>query len=227
MPSHARHMAALVENVKEVDRLSGIHSKITKKGPGRKHKVGVLHKSSVVLLVACWEAFIEDLASSALEHMIATCKDHKVFPPSVLERVASAHQGPKAWDLAGEGWKTSLRDNMTAVLAKTTGSLNTPKTAQVDELFVKVLGAKDISATWKWKGRSSKQAAGALDALVTLRGAIAHRVSAAKAVSLKDVHDARSLIFRLAVRSHNEVCAFLLTTVGSSQWKAFHFEGTY
>lgn len=135
MPPTAPHMTALIENVKEVDRLRGIHSQITTKGPGRKHNVEVLHKSAIVLLVACWEAFIEDLAASGLEHMIAKGTDHKVFPASVLERVSSTHAGLRAWDLAGDGWKTALRSNMKAVLAKTTGALNTPKTAQVDELF--------------------------------------------------------------------------------------------
>src|SRR5689334_11482036 len=103
-----KHIVALVENVTEVDRLRKIHSQITTKGPGRKHNVEVLHKSGIVLLVACWEAYIEDLASGALEHMIARSKNHDVFPQSVLERVASAHSGVKAWDLAGDGWKTAL-----------------------------------------------------------------------------------------------------------------------
>jgi len=66
-----KHMNALIDNVNEVDRLSQIHGQITTKGPGYKHDVQVLHKSTIVLLVACWEAYVEYLAKEALEYMIS------------------------------------------------------------------------------------------------------------------------------------------------------------
>jgi hypothetical protein len=221
-----KHINALVDNVREVERLQGIHSQITTKGPGRKHNVEVLHKSAIVLLVACWEAYVEDLIGAALNHMIVSCKDHKAFPKYVLERIASGHPGLKAWDLAGDGWKKTLRDNLTQVLVKTTGTLNTPKTAQVDELFQKTIGLPQISSSWHWKGRSVAQVTTALDDLVTLRGSIAHRVSAARNVQLKDVKEARSFVFRLAVRSHNHTCTFLKAQVGSAPWVGVKFGAT-
>lgn len=119
-----------------------------------------------------------------------------------------------------------LRNNMKGVLAKTMGSLNTPRTAQIDELFRKVIGLERLSSAWSWKGRSAAQSAAALDALVTLRGSIAHRVSTAKNVGLKDVREARNLIFRLSVKSHNRVCRFLSGTVGSAPWLGLTFRGT-
>ena len=100
-----KHVSSLIDNVKEVDRLRKILSQITPKGPGRKHNVQVLHKSAIVLLVACWEAYVEDLVEASLEHMTIACKDHKAFPKYVLERVAAAHTGLAVWELAGEGWK--------------------------------------------------------------------------------------------------------------------------
>jgi hypothetical protein len=226
MSSLPPHGSALNGNVAEVDRLRKIHSQITTRGPGRKHNVAVLHKSGIVLLVACWEAFVEDLASAALEIMIAKATDHTIFPQNVLERVASTHQGLKAWNLAGSGWKKSLRDNMKSVLAKTTGALNTPKTAQIDELFTRTIGLHDLAAHWKWKGRSAKQASKALDDLVTLRGSIAHRVATARTVSLNNVGDARNLIFRIAVRSHNRVNQYLAERCGSAPWASTFFGGT-
>lgn len=219
-------MANLIDNVKEVDRLAEIHSQITKGGPGRKHKVEVLHKSSIVLLVACWEAFIEDLAQAALEHMILAGKNHDVFPATLLERVASSYSGPKVWHLAGDGWRKALRDNLKSVLAKTTGTLNTPKTAQIDELFLKTIGLEHLSDSWQWKGRSSAQSKDTLDGIVTRRGSIAHRVSAAKNVRLNDVKSSREFIFRLCVRSHNRASQFLVAQVGTSPWQKYWFGET-
>jgi hypothetical protein len=221
-----KHYNALIDNVKEVDRLQEIHSQITTPGPGRKYDVQVLHKSAIVLLVACWEAYVEDLVAAILKEMIAAADDYTVFPKIVLERVGSQHSGPKAWDLAGDGWKQALKDNLKEVLAKTTGTLNTPRTEQVDELFNKTIGLSSPSSSWYWPGRSAKQAAKALDELITLRGSIAHRVSVARSVTLEDVRDARNLIRRLAAKTHNRVCGYLKERIGKSPWKTVKFKGT-
>ncbi len=224
--THNKHVNVLVDNLREVDRLQKIHFQITTRGPGRRHEVQVLHKSAIVLLVACWEAYVEDLVSAALEHMISVTKDHKIFPKEVLHLVALSHSGLKAWDLAGSGWKRALRGNLKHVLAKTTGKLNTPKTAQVDDLFNKVIGLKSISSKWHWRGRSAQQTTTALDTLVTLRGSIAHRVKTAQSVTLDRVRDSRSLVCRLAIKSHNRVCRFLESQLGKSPWGNVGFEKT-
>jgi len=63
-------------NVGEVKRILEIHREIAGKAPGRKRDVEVLNKSAVVLLVACWEAFIEDLAEAAFDFLLANAKTH-------------------------------------------------------------------------------------------------------------------------------------------------------
>ena len=161
-----QHLAQLLENLTEVQQLLLIHSKIAGKGRGRKYDVEVLNKGAIVLVVACWEAFVEDLADTALLLLIELAPDHKIFPADVLERVASKHGGINAWKLAGEGWKDALRSNLKEVLAKTTGTLNTPRAPQVDDLFLKTLGLKSLSNSWKWNGRTVAQSVAALDARV-------------------------------------------------------------
>ena len=222
----AKHAEVLINNVHEVDRLSQIHGQITLKGPGYKHDVQILHKSAIILLVACWEAYVEDLAVASLEHMISAAKDHTVFSKYVLERVGSNHSGVKAWKLAGTGWKKALRDNMKGVLAKTTGVFNTPRTVQVDKLFQKTIGLPSLSSSWYWPGRSVQQTTKALDGLVTLRGSIAHRVTSTKSVTLEHVKDARSFVYRLSVKSHNRLCDYLEVQVGNSPWLRMVFKGT-
>ncbi len=219
-------MANFTANLKEVDRLSDIHSIVTPQGPGRKHNVQILHKSGVVMLIACWEAFVEDLAANGLAFLLSGAHDHTVLPDDVLERVAGRLQGRKAWSLAGDGWRVACTDHFKEVLARTTGTLNTPKTAQVDELFNKVLGLSNLSSYWHWKGRSSTRSKAALDALVGLRGSIAHRVSTARSVRKQDVAEARELLARLAVTSHNSVNRHLTKLVASKPWEGYWFSDT-
>lgn len=151
-----RHLAELLSNVTEVGRLLSLHSAAAGNGPGRKYDVEILNKSAIVLMVACREAFVEDLATTSLEHMLRHAKSHETFPENVRERVASKNQGLNSWKLAGDGWKKVLRDNLAEVLSKTVGSLNTPKTAQVNDLFEKTIGHKQLSDKWAWSGRSAK-----------------------------------------------------------------------
>jgi hypothetical protein len=212
------HLHQFLENIQEVERLLAIHRGLTGRTPGRKVDVEVLNKSAIVLLVACWEAFVEDIASSALDFMISNARNHSAFPQNVLERVASKHSGPRAWDLAGDGWKTALRDNYASILAKTAGTLNTPRAAQVNDLFVKTIGLSDLSSCWYWKGRTNGSAVAALDRLITLRGAIAHRVRHSHAVQKRTVTANAHLVNFLAARSSNHVRDHVHGAVGRYPW---------
>lgn len=220
------HVQGLIQNVTEVSNLLEIHRKITTPGPGKKHDVQILHKSAIVLLVACWEAYVEDLVKAALLFMTKNCADYRSFPKTVLERVASKNSGLDAWNLAGDGWKVALQANLTDVLARTIGTLNTPKTAQVDELYKKALGVDCLSASWRWNGRSVEQTTKALDELVTLRGSIAHRVTASAAVQKKDVVEARHLISRLAAKSSNQARTFVHKHSGKHPWILVRYQKT-
>ena len=226
IPASNKHTRALITNLRDITRLKDIHGRITTKGPGRKHAVEVLHKSAIVLLVACWEAFIEDMVEATLNWMILNASNHKVFPEVVLERISSTHHGPKAWLLAGDGWKQVLRDNLKEVLARTTATLNTPKSEQVDALFEKTIGLQTLSRSWHWKGRAAEQSRKSLNDLVSLRGSIAHRVSGARHVRLKDVSDAEELICRLAVKSHNAVCVHIYRIFRRTPWALIKYGQT-
>ena len=221
------HLQGLLDNLKESLSVLDIHEKVSGQGRGRKHGVEVLNKSALVLIVACWEAYVEDTIDSALTFMIDNCTDHTVFPKNVLDRVSSGKQGPKAWDLAGEGWKDALRDNLTGVLSKTTGALNTPRAKQVDELFDKVIGLHNLSSKWTWRHVTADQAIARLDTLITTRGSIAHRVKHSDTVYKKAVRDAVDLITRLAVRTNNEARSHVHSRVGKYPWYAIRYKSTH
>ena len=80
-------------NVGAVGLLLAIPRKVGGHGPGRRRNIEVLNKSAIVLTVACWEAFVEDLAGNALNFMIERGQDFQVFPEAVRERVGSKCAG--------------------------------------------------------------------------------------------------------------------------------------
>jgi hypothetical protein len=48
---NSEHLTNFISNLREVYRLADIHTGVAKAGPGRKHNVEILHKSTGVLLV--------------------------------------------------------------------------------------------------------------------------------------------------------------------------------
>ena len=219
------HVTQLWSNFGEVTQLLNLHTFVGGSGPGRRSGVEILNKSALVLTVACWEAYVEDLSNAALNHMIQHSADHTAFPKAVLERVASKHQGPRAWALAGNGWRKALKENYQEIVAKTSGTLNTPRAEQVDDLFSKSIGLEKMSKNWKWPGRSNRAALDALDKLITTRGSIAHRVQHARSVRKKEVLDAIQLISFLAAKSTNAVNSHLDSCTKNKPWKLITFKG--
>ncbi|WP_156087769.1 HEPN domain-containing protein [Lysobacter sp. Root667] len=219
------HVESFLSNIREVEQLLKIHSSYVGNGPGRKRDVEVLNKSAIVLTVACWEAYVEDISTLALDYMIANAASHLVFPEKVLKLVAANNSGVSAWSLAGEGWKIALRNNYDAILAKTAAKLNTPRAAQVDELFANSIGLEGVSRCWHWKGRSVTAAVEALDDLVTLRGGIAHRVKHSRSVLKRDVTDATNLVLWLAAKTTNRVRTHVHSSVGSYPWRIVAYRG--
>lgn len=202
------HLRGLVSNVEEVDRLLKIHVDLTGTGPGRRH-VEVLNKSGIVLLVACWEAYVEDLAKAAFDALMAGAAEPKVFPNSVLVGASNPlrkdEDERRVWELAGEGWKAVLQSRRDELLDRYIGKMSTPSSEKVDELFEKLIGLKEGSSCWRWKGTSADAARARLARIIRLRGEIAHRVKATGAVHRELVLQSGYFICRLAACMSNHV----------------------
>jgi hypothetical protein len=203
---------------------------LTGNSPGRKHNVEVLNKSAIVLLVACWESFIEDLASAAFEAMLANAADHTVFPSDVLTHASRALRTDsdtrKVWRLADAGWRTVLADHKAELFKEYIGKLNTPKPKQVDGLFSFLIGIKSLSATWSWHKSSASHAASKLTELVELRGSVAHRVAASAAVHKATVYNYMLFVYRLSVVSSNQVRTFVHARTKKYPWMSYKFRNT-
>jgi hypothetical protein len=203
----------LSDNLSEVGRLIEIHEQLVGSTPGHKYKVEVLNKSAVVLIAACWESFIEDLASSAFDHSYKKAQSHADISAKVLGRIGKKLLESKSdlapWQLAGEGWKTVMAKHKGDVVGEYLSKLNSPSPKHVADLFESLIGIRDICSSWHWPGMKQDQAANKLTELCKLRGDIAHRVAASKKVYKKMVLDYRDFISHLSVVTSNHVRDYL------------------
>ncbi len=151
MPSKARR--AFDDNLKDVERLLEIHESIGGTGRGRKYRLEVLNKSAIVLITAFWEAYCEDLAAEALNHLVAHVPDASKLPSALKKRVAAEIKNEKhelaMWDLADRGWQAKVKARLAALTAVRNWNLNTPKSAKIDELFETAIGLASVSKSWK------------------------------------------------------------------------------
>lgn len=103
-----------------VDQLADIHTKIGTK-PGRRHNQEALYRAGVVMTIAAWESYVEDLLNEAFT---------AISPP------------PGAAPGAQSTWKLAQISALSA-----TKKFNTPNAQNVTELFQQHLGI-DISSCW-------------------------------------------------------------------------------
>jgi hypothetical protein len=230
-PPEVRHLKSLYDNLVEVALLLEIHRQIAGPTVGAKHNVEVLNKSGIVLLVACWEAYVEDLAGESFKLLLRRAKDPNAFSTKVLIAASKALREDKdarrVWDLAGDGWRTVLRNHQGQVVRRYIGNLNTPKPDRIDELFASLLGLSSVSRRWSWRKCNPAQARARLNRLVELRGSIAHRVSTPRSVQKKDVVNSADFVGRLAVATHNAVSAYLGTALGHRPWDDYSYRSPF
>ena len=222
----APHIDNLKKNLEEVNRLLEIHVDVSGSGPGRKRNVQVLNKSALIMLLACWESYVEDAAENCFDFMLNHANRPSVFPEHVLALAAKEvkkSDPSRVWGLAGEGWRDELKRHKQKILDKyiVKGSFNTPSSANIDRLYSELVGLKSLSAEWFWPKMSNDKAKAKLEELIDLRGSIAHRVEASRTVYKKDVEFYKRFISRLAVITHNRATALVYVRTGHRPWRRY------
>lgn len=214
VPCSTKHLDNFKANIADVIRLIQIHRDVTGTERGRRIGVQCLNKSAIVLILASWEAFVEDLAESAFDCMLINAPSHATFPSHVLTLAwADFKNTPPtdAFSTITNGWKSVLSKHRQKILEKhiVRGAFNTPSATNCDALYSSLIGLTSFTSCWAWKKFSATQSTKKLAALIDLRGEIAHRAKAADAVQKQVVLSYAKFVTRLAVRSHNSVRTFL------------------
>ncbi len=222
MPSKARK--AFDANAEDIARLMTLHEEKGGKAKGRRYGLEVLNKSAIVLLTSFWEAYCEDIAAEALEHIVTNAPSADKLPNELRKLVAKELKADAhdlaIWQISGDGWRTVLKMRLAALQRERNRRLNTPKAAQIDVLFHTTLGIPRISDNWRWHNRMTPDRARTkLDKYVELRGSIAHRGAAATSVKKAQVIDYFEFLRRLVSRTGGSVYIHVRGVTTKRLWK--------
>ncbi len=213
---------AFGKSCEDIDRLLKIHSDISGPLPGRKHGVLVLNKSAFVLITAFWEAYCEDIAAEGLKHLVDHAPAASALPAELQKIVAKELKLDKhdlaIWQLADDGWRSVLSVRLATLQANRNRRLNTPKTAEIDDLFLSTVGVNRISSRWYWQGMAVDKARTKLDDFVTLRGQIAHRGQASGKPSKFQVEDYYGHVKRIVGKTGGAVNSAVKKATGKEIW---------
>lgn len=220
MASQAR--SAFDKNSEDILRLLEIHEGAGGNARGRRYRLEVLNKSAIVLITAFWEAYCEDLASEAVEHLVKHAKSADNIPLELRKAIAketeAAEHQLEVWKLADDGWRAYMTARLQKMKESRDRKLNTPKTEQIDALFFEALGIKKVSSSWSWKRMTVANASKKLNEFVELRGVIAHRGKNNKSVTKAQVTAYFEHVKRLAGKTGGRVNTFVWKSVGKPLW---------
>lgn len=207
-----------IENMRDVERLLEIHQVLTGDAQGRRYRVEVLNKSALVLISACWEAVIEDIACEGFDFLLSNASNHRDIPRNVRvlasDSLRNAKDRSRVWELADDGWRTVMNDYKVDVLTK----FHTPNSIKIDQVFFRLLGIKTITSVWYWQKTSVAQATDRLDSHLRERHLVAHGIPSDITIMKPRIEQYRHLVFRLATKTSNHVRKHVYSLVGYYPW---------
>jgi hypothetical protein len=218
----SRAEASFVKNCEDIDELLKIHTDITGEAPGRRRELGALRKSAIVLLTAFWEAFCEDLAAEAVQHVVAHAPNAEVLPVELRKQIAKELTDPKnnlaIWKLADGGWRSVLVNRLKSVQEQRNRKLNTPTAQNINDFFRDALGIEKISESWHWTKMDAQRAAEKLDEYITIRHEVAHRGRSVDRIWKYDVNEYYNHAWRLVEQTAAEITRVLTDATGVTPW---------
>lgn len=143
--------------------------------------INVLLKSSIVISVAYWERFVEDLIVYGCKFIAKGLRNPQDLPTIVKESLAcyivpdKKDNNKKAfsdsvWSFSGEGWVCQYISYSNFL----TKSLNTANTQNVKELFWKVFGIRDVFVDWITPYPTPEENIDSFNSFIKKRHEIAH-----------------------------------------------------
>lgn len=182
----------------------------------------MLNRSAIIFVTACWESYIEDLAVEAFDYLLLNAQDSTVIPNKVkslaVKGLRENQNSLAVWEIADGGWRDVVTRHKTEVHKTWLEKFNTPKTAQVNDLYQNMVGLNQLSSHWRWKKMTAAKAEAALDDFITIRGNIAHRIRDAKPVAKNTGTRYLKHISQIVERCESAVARHLQNLTGTSPW---------
>lgn len=199
-------LAALHTRLDDARRLIEIHDETTGIAAGRRYNFDALNRASVILSMAAWEGFVEDLLKYSSKFIATRLDGPSDFPQSIRETMlyklhldgnwgalnASTKSG--IWSLAGSGWRAAYVGYATSRIR----GLNTPNVENVGKLFKTVVGLSDFAQDWGARRWDRETYVNKLNDALTLRHRIAHGTIGTETVGKTRARNALSVVTKVA-----------------------------
>lgn len=183
----------------------------------------VLFRSAVVYLVTYWEAYIEDICSEALDHLVKHVTEAEKLPKEIKKQVAGELKASKneidVWLLADNGWRQHLAKRLPAMREARERSFNTPKAQNTADFVRKVLGIDNIRTSWGFDRITPEVASKKLDDLVEVRGQIAHRGRVEHRLDEKYIEEHVAFLRKIASQTGGRINAHVKNITGKPLWE--------
>ena len=184
MPSSAftTRLTTVIADAEEID--SG-HGTLRTGAPGRQYGLGALNRAVVVMCVAAWEAYIEEVVKECL----------------VLLKPAAGPLG--VWPA------------LNATVRSQVGRFNNPNVQNTRGLIRDCIGFDDITIYWVWQGTTPQRARERLDGAIRFRHEIAHGVTPRPIIHNQQYASRLPAFFRrLGTRTDLGITTYLDTEFG-------------
>lgn len=165
-----------IDHIKEVIILLEISNK-----ESDQNAINVLLKSAVVISIAYWERFVEDLIIHGSKFVAEGLREPQDLPTIVKQSIA-CHIIPDrkdnnrkafsdlVWSFSGEGWVDEYVDYSHFQA----DNLNTANPHNVKDLFCNVFGIKDVFVDWKKPFTTPEENVESFNLFINKRHEIAH-----------------------------------------------------
>ncbi|MBS0255578.1 MAG: hypothetical protein JSS36_10350 [Proteobacteria bacterium] len=191
------------------EQLLEIHAALTGDGRGRRYDVDALNRGAVILSVAAWEAFVEDLALYSARRLSLGLSGARKIPDVVKEpflawlHASTDFKNPTPavreamWSLTGQGWRQVFRK----FAEDRVKNFSTPSPNDTKKLFRCLIGIDDITGSWGYQRWGSDVYRTRLDATLLLRHRIAHGAIGTETVGKTNARSAIRLVSVLSERT--------------------------
>lgn len=205
-----------LRNLDTVNRLCESYDTIRKSRNSRgRAAFDHITRSAILFLASAFEVYIEDVINECCKQNIQMAQDAKNLPHGVRSTLCDYTKRDKTpftpIDLCDTGWKKVYKE----MTKEETDKLNTPKVANIKNLFSKYIGIDQAKI-------NNLTNIAQLDSFISFRGEITHRVRVDKYVKIEDVNSHKTLVEKLVLDIDKMILTYFKETYSTRKvpWRS-------
>ena len=177
--------------------------------------LGFFTRSGIMMLCAAWERYNEDLLLECVDNICLHLNDVNKLDNEVKKtislKIKNEDHELSPLKLVGEGWK----DVWKTYSKIETEKLNTPKVANLNNMFKNYIGKKDYSSHWNLPDVTQ------IDNFVSDRGDIAHNGNKSSNIRMSKLRTYQDMIIDTVINIDSEMADEIRKITGQANlpWK--------